>query len=209
LRELLSRWPNSPKVDLVTTDGFLHPNDVLEERGMLHRKGFPESYDVKRLLSFVADVKAGRRHIKSPVYSHHSYDIIPNDYVIVDRPDILIIEGLNVLQNRTSLHTSSQVFVSDYFDFSIYVDAHTEHLERWYIDRFLQLRDTAFLSPTSYFHRYIHLSATEAADFASHIWHTINAPNLRDNILPTRERANLILKKGADHSIHQVRLRKR
>jgi type I pantothenate kinase len=208
LRELLARWPNSPRVDLIPTDGFLLPNAVLAARGLMRRKGFPESYDAKRLLAFVADLKAGRVGVQSPVYSHEHYDIRPDTFITLGAPDIVIIEGLNVLQTRTD-PDAPQTFISDYFDFSIYVDADADDLERWYLERFLTLQRTAFRDPAAYFHRYAHLSEAEARRVASEIWAEINAPNLRDNILPTRERADLILEKGGDHSIRRVRLRKR
>ncbi len=207
LRELLARWPNSPRVELITTDGFLWPNAILEARGLMQRKGFPESYDARRLLAFVADIKAGLR-VQSPVYSHESYDIIPDQFLTLGASDIVIVEGLNVLQTRTD-PDAPQIFVSDYFDFSIYVDADADDLERWYLERFLTLQRTAFRRPRAYFHRYAHLSEVEAKKIAGDIWREINAKNLRDNILPTRERADLILEKASDHSIRQVRLRKR
>ena len=207
LRELLARWPNSPRVDLVTTDGFLLPNATLEARGLMHRKGFPESYDARSLLAFVADIKAGRV-VQSPVYSHESYDIVPDQVITLGASDIVIIEGLNVLQTRTD-PDAPQTFVSDYFDFSIYVDAEPDDLERWYLERFLTLQRTAFRRPRAYFHRYAHLSEHEARTIAAGIWREINAKNLRENILPTRERADLILEKSSDHSIRRVRLRKR
>jgi type I pantothenate kinase len=208
LRELLARWPNSPRVDLIPTDGFLLPNATLAARGLMRRKGFPESYDARRLLAFVADLKAGRVGVQSPVYSHESYDILPDTFITLGAPDIVIIEGLNVLQTRTDPE-APQIFISDYFDFSIYVDAEPDDLERWYLERFQTLQRTAFRDPAAYFHRYAHLSEAEARRVAAEIWAEINAPNLRDNILPTRERADLILEKGGDHSVRRVRLRKR
>jgi len=208
LRELLARWPNSPRVDLIPTDGFLLANATLAARGLMRRKGFPESYDARRLLAFVADLKAGRVGVQSPVYSHESYDILPDTFITLGAPDIVIIEGLNVLQTRTD-PDAPQIFISDYFDFSIYVDADADDLERWYLERFLTLQRTAFRDPAAYFHRYAHLSEPEARRVAAEIWAEINAPNLRDNILPTRERADLILEKGSDHSVRRVRLRKR
>lgn len=208
LRELLARWPNSPRVDLIPTDGFLLPNATLEARGLMRRKGFPESYDARRLLAFVADLKAGRVGVKSPVYSHESYDVLRDVFITLGAPDIVIIEGLNVLQTRTD-PDAPQIFISDYFDFSIYVDADPGDLERWYLERFLTLQRTAFRDPKAYFHRYAHLSEAEARTVGAGIWAEINAPNLRDNILPTRERADLILEKGSDHSVRRVRLRKR
>lgn len=202
LQEILSRWPHHPRVDLVTTDGFLLPNEVLEERDLMERKGFPESYDRVRLLEFIARAKAGEPQLEVPIYSHVSYDVIPDEYRIVDRPDILILEGLNVLQAG-----SSGAFVSDYFDFSIFVDADTADIRDWYIERFLTLRDTAFAQPNAYFNRYSTLSEEEAVDVASDIWRRINEANLIENILPTRARATLILEKAADHSVDRVRLR--
>ena len=203
LQALLARWPDHPRVDLVTTDGFLHPNQVLEERGLLDRKGFPESYDRRALLEFVTRVKGGDSHIEVPVYSHISYDIIPAETRAVSRPDILILEGLNVLQAG-----DHGAFVSDYFDFSIFVDAELENLKRWYIDRFLTLRDTAFAQADAYFKRYADLSDSEATEVALDIWDRINAVNLIENIQPTRDRATLILEKAEDHSVSRVRLRR-
>ncbi len=208
LRELLARWPNSPRVDLVTTDGFLLPNATLEARGLMHRKGFPESYDARSLLAFVADIKAGRAGVQSPVYSHESYDIVPGKLITLGAADIVIIEGLNVLQTRTD-PDAPQTFVSDYFDISIYFDADSDDHDRWYLERFLTLQRTAFRRPRAYFNRYAHLSTQEASTIAAGIWREINAKNLRENILPTRERADLILEKSNDHSIRRVRLRKR
>lgn len=208
LRELLARWPNHPQVDLVTTDGFLHPNAVLEERGLMERKGFPESFDIRTLVNFVLQVKSGERCVEHPVYSHHSYDILPGTTEVVDQPDILILEGLNVLQARSQAPRSSRLMLSDLFDFSIYVDAETEVVERWYVERFLTFRTTAFRDPDAYFHRYASLSRQDAIDTARSIWKSINEPNLVQNILPTRERADLILEKAPDHAVHRVRLRK-
>ena len=209
LQALLARWPNHPKVDLITTDGFLHPNAMLEARGMMKRKGFPESYDRRRLVRFVADVKSGAPEVTAPVYSHFSYDILPGELETVRQPDIMIVEGLNVLQTGVgTAENESPVFVSDYFDFSIYVDADEEHIQQWYVDRFLMLRRTAFRDPGSYFHRYASLSDEEAVQKALSIWNEINGVNLRENILPTRTRAHLILEKSQDHSIRQVKLRK-
>jgi type I pantothenate kinase len=208
LRELLKRWPNHPQVDLVTTDGFLHPNAVLEERGLMERKGFPESFDIRSLVNFVLQVKSGERRVEHPVYSHHSYDILPGTTEVVDQPDILILEGLNVLQARSQAPRSSRLMLSDLFDFSIYVDAETEVVERWYVERFLTFRNTAFRDPDAYFHRYASLSRKDAIDTARGIWKSINEPNLVQNILPTRERADLILEKSADHAVHRIRLRK-
>jgi type I pantothenate kinase len=209
LQALLSRWPNHPTVDLVTTDGFLYPNRVLEAKGLMRRKGFPASYDVRRLIKFMADVKSGRPGVTAPVYSHLTYDILPDELAIIRHPDIMIVEGLNVLQTPDGrLRRSSSVFVSDFFDFSIYVDADSSDIERWYLERFLTLRDTAFRDPSSYFHRYATLSEDQAIGIAREIWHDINGLNLRENIEPTRERARLILDKGSDHAVECVRLRK-
>ncbi|GAB3575849.1 type I pantothenate kinase [Amycolatopsis endophytica] len=202
LRTLLARWPDHPRVDLVTTDGFLYPKAELVRRGIMHRKGFPESYDRRALLRFVSDVKSGAESVSAPVYSHLAYDILPGEEQVVNRPDILIIEGLNVLQPGPSLT------VSDLFDFSIYVDAHIEDIEHWYVERFLKLRGTAFADPASHFHHFATLDDVEARAEARHLWRTINEPNLVDNILPTRPRATLVLRKDADHSINRVRLRK-
>ncbi|MEU6266249.1 type I pantothenate kinase [Saccharopolyspora shandongensis] len=202
LRTLLARWPDHPRVDLVTTDGFLHPKAELVRRGLMHRKGFPESYDRRALLRFVTEVKSGAPEVTAPVYSHVAYDILPGERNVVRKPDILIIEGLNVLQPGPSLA------VSDLFDFSIYVDAHTDHIARWYTDRFLALRSTAFANPDSHFHHFSELSDEEARTEAEHLWRTINEPNLVENILPTRPRATLVLRKDIDHSINRVRLRK-
>jgi len=208
LCELLKRWPDHPQVDLVTTDGFLHPNSVLEERGIMQRKGFPESFDLRALVNFVLRVKSGERHVPHPIYSHHSYDIVPGSVEVVDQPDILILEGLNVLQARSQAPRSSRLMLSDLFDFSIYVDAETEVVERWYVERFLTFRDTAFRDPDAYFHRYASLSREDAIDTARSIWKAINEPNLVQNILPTRERADLILEKAPDHAVRSIRLRK-
>ena len=209
LRALLARWPNHPKVDLITTDGFLYPNRVLEERGLMKRKGFPESYNLRRLVQFMADVKSGKPEVLAPVYSHQSYDIVPGEHQIVRQPDIVIVEGLNLLQTSDGQPgRSMRTFVSDFIDFSIYVDAQETHIEHWYVERFLTLRDTVFQSEKSYFHRYASLTREEAVATARSIWREINGANLEENILPTRERAHLILRKGADHSVERVRLRK-
>jgi type I pantothenate kinase len=208
LRALLSRWPAHPRVDLVTTDGFLHPNRVLEERGLLERKGFPESYDVRKLIQFMSDVKAGEAAVHAPVYSHQAYDIVPGQYQVVDRPDIVIVEGLNVLQAGDGSGRPARVFVSDFFDFSIYIDADEGAIEHWYVARFQTLRETVFRDPRSYFHRYSALSAPEAVATAREIWRTINGVNLRENIMPTRQRARLVLEKGGDHAVRRVRLRR-
>ena len=209
LQALLARWPNHPKVDLITTDGFLFPNAVLEARDLMNRKGFPESYDRRRLVKFVADVKSGAHEVSAPVYSHLAYDILRGQEQVVRKPDIMILEGLNVLQTGVgSAENYSPVFVSDYFDFSIYVDADEEDIRQWYVERFRTLRRTAFRDPASYFHRYAVLSDEEAKEKALSIWNEINAVNLKENILPTRTRAFLILEKGADHSVRNVKLRK-
>lgn len=209
LQALLARWPNTPKVELVTTDGFLFPNAVLEREGLMEKKGFPESYDLPALLRFLNDVKAGRRKVKAPVYSHVSYDVIPGETIEVDRPDILIVEGLNVLQTgRPPKDGKAIPYVSDFFDFSVYIDADENVLEKWYVERFRALRSTAFRDPLSYFHRYSQVSDDEAQQIALSIWSRINLVNLRENILPTRQRASLILRKVEDHSIESVALRK-
>jgi type I pantothenate kinase len=196
------------KVELVTTDGFLYPNRVLQERGIMHRKGFPESYDRRRLVQFIADVKSGVPRLDVPIYSHLVYDIVPDELRVIDRPDILIVEGLNVLQRGGRVSRSPQLFVSDYFDFSIYVDADERLLQQWYVERFLRLRETAFRDPHSYFRRYAELSVEEAIETAKRIWREINYLNLKQNIEPTRERADLILEKGARHTLERVYLRK-
>lgn len=209
LREMLARWPSSPHVALVTTDGFLLPNAVLEERGLMGRKGFPESYDRRALRSFIADVKSGLPEVSAPVYSHITYDIVPGETITVRHPDILIVEGLNVLQPAAVRTKDSRALaVSDYFDASIYVDADEPHVRQWYIDRFLSLRATAFARPDSYFHNYANLDDKQATEKASHIWDTINAPNLERNIEPTRSRATIILRKGRDHGVQSVHMRK-
>jgi len=208
LRALLARWPDHPRVDLVTTDGFLHPNRVLESRGVLARKGFPESYDVRTLIQFMADVKLGQSAVHAPVYSHQAYDIVPGEFQVVDRPDIVIVEGLNVLQAGDAGGRPARVFVSDFFDFSIYMDADEADIERWYISRFMTLRETVFRDPRSYFHRYSSLDDAEAEATAREIWRTINGVNLRENVAPTRERARLVLEKGGDHAVRRVRLRR-
>ncbi len=209
LRELLARWPDTPRVQLVTTDGFLYPNAELERRGIMHRKGFPESYDRRALLRFVADVKSGVDRVEAPVYSHLVYDIVPEEKVVVERPDVLILEGLNVLQPaRPRRDGKLGVAVSDFFDFSVYVDAKAEDVRRWYMERFSSLRETAFSDPRSYFRRYAELSDEDAMRTAQRIWDTINGPNLTQNVLPTRGRADLILRKGADHQVATVLLRR-
>ena len=204
LQALLSRWPDHPKVDLITTDGFLYPNAELERRGLMDRKGFPESFDTRRLVEFLASVKSGVASVEAPVYSHERYDIVPDVTNVVAQPDIVIVEGLTVLQGGSS----ASVFVSDFFDFSIYVDSDEHSIRDWYVQRFMTLRETVFRDPESYFHKYTDLTDEEAVATATEIWETINGVNLRENILPTRERAHLILEKDPDHSIRQVRLRK-
>jgi type I pantothenate kinase len=204
LQALLSRWPDHPQVDLITTDGFLYPNAVLAERGIMDRKGFPESYDTRALLAFLRSVKSGEPEVSAPVYDHVTYDILPDEVVTVRRPDIVIVEGLNVLQ----VSSEGVEFVSDYFDFSIYVDADEAHIEEWYVQRFFALRESVFRSEHSYFSNYAHLTDEEADATARHIWRTINGKNLAENILPTRERASLILRKTDQHRINEVRLRK-
>ena len=202
LRFLLARWPDHPRVDLVTTDGFLHPNRVLEQRGLMHRKGFPESYDQRRMIRFLADAKSGLE-VQAPVYSHLAYDIVPGEHQAVRRPDILIFEGLNVLQT-----TAAAVVASDFFDFSIYVDAETADIEAWYLERFLLLQRTAFRDPASYFHRYRDLPRAEAETMARDIWRRVNLVNLCRNVAPTRERARLVLSKRSDHAVGEVLLRR-
>ena len=209
LQALLARWPNVPKVDLVTTDGFLYPNAVLAREGLMERKGFPESYDLPALLRFLYDVKAGRRPTRAPVYSHLVYDVIANQWVEIDRPDILIVEGLNVLQTGHPPKDGKMIpYVSDFFDFSVYLDADENVLRNWYVDRFLTLRGTAFSDPKSFFHRYATLSDEDAVETATSIWRRINLLNLHENILPTRQRADLILKKAESHLVEEVALRK-
>jgi type I pantothenate kinase len=209
LKALFARWPNTPRVDLITTDGFLYPNAVLEREGLMERKGFPESYDLPALLRFLNEVKAGRHPVRAPIYSHLVYDVKPNEWVTVDQPGILIVEGLNVLQTgRPPKDGKAVPYVSDFFDFSIYLDADEDVLLRWYVNRFLALRGTAFSDPQSYFHRYSKLSDAEAVKTASSIWSRINLANLHENILPTRQRADLILTKGESHLVEQVALRR-
>jgi type I pantothenate kinase len=209
LQALLARWPNVPKVDLITTDGFLFPNAVLEQEGLMDKKGFPESYDLPSLLRFLSHIKAGRRPVRAPVYSHLVYDVVPNDVVEIDRPDILIVEGVNVLQaGRPPKDGKAIPFVSDFFDFSIYIDADEDVLRRWYVKRFLALRGTAFRDPKSYFRRYSEMTDDEAVAMATSIWTRINLVNLEENILPTRQRADLILKKSENHRIAEVALRR-
>ncbi|OAM73339.1 type I pantothenate kinase [Devosia elaeis] len=209
LQALLSRWPSSPKVDLVTTDGFLHPNRVLEERGLMQRKGFPESYDRARFVNFLADIKSGKGDVAVPVYSHLVYDVVPGEQVIIDRPDILIVEGLNILQPGDLPRDGAPIlFASDFIDFSIYIDADVEDLRDWYITRFFRLRDTAFRDPTSFFRKFSEMSEEEAGAFGRNVWQSINLPNLLENVLPTRGRADLILKKGKDHRVEEVKLKR-
>jgi type I pantothenate kinase len=209
LQALLARWPNHPRVDLVTTDGFLLPSRVLAARGLMRRKGFPESYDLRGLVRFLTEVKAGVETVAAPKYSHVAYDIVPDEVQLVSHPDIVIVEGLNVLQTSGGpAGRAPRLFVSDFFDFSIYVDAAEADLERWYVERFLVLRDSVFQDKTSYFHHYADLTTEQAIEKATQIWRDINRANLRANILPTRERAHLILEKGPDHVVRKIRLRK-
>ena len=209
LQALLQRWPSSPKVDLVTTDGFLHSNAVLAERGIMERKGFPESYDRARFVQFLADIKSGKANVQVPIYSHLVYDVVAGGEVTIDRPDILIVEGLNILQPGELPKTGKPIlFASDFIDFSIYIDAATEDLEAWFMERFFRLRDTAFRDPTSFFRRFAEMSEAEAGQFGRNVWRTINLPNLLENVLPTRSRADLILKKGKSHMIEDVQLRR-
>jgi type I pantothenate kinase len=206
---MLAHWPEHPSVALVTTDGFLYPNAELERRGILARKGFPESYDRKALLRFVMDLKSGKDEVEAPTYSHLVYDVVPDEKVVVKRPDIVIIEGLNVLQPaRVREDGRTGLAVSDFFDFSVYVDARTNDIRRWYTERFLRLRETAFRNPASYFARYGDLTEDEAVKESHRIWDGINGPNLKQNVQPTRSRATLVLRKDADHSVRYVRLRK-
>ncbi|GAA3718973.1 type I pantothenate kinase [Oceanisphaera sediminis] len=209
LEALLERWPQHPKVALVTTDGFLYPNAVLEERGLMRKKGFPQSYDIRRLVQFVSDIKSGKPRVTAPVYSHLIYDVVPGQQEVVEQPDIVIIEGLNVLQSGMDYpHEPHRVFVSDFVDFSIFVDADERLLKTWYVERFLKLRDGAFSNPASYFHHYAQLSEEEAVATAGRIWQEINYKNLKQNILPTKDRAELVLTKGREHGIDQVWLKK-
>lgn len=205
LKEMLSRWPSTPRVELVTTDGFLHNNAELERRNLMHRKGFPESYDRLALLKFVADIKSGVERVSAPVYSHLSYDIVPGAEIVIESPDVVIVEGLNVLQPPV---IGQEVALSDYFDFKIYVDAEVENVTKWFIGRFEQLREGAFTNPRSYFHRYAEMPFEQALARAYEIWQTINLPNLLENIQPTRSRATLVLRKGANHAVESVLLRK-
>lgn len=205
LRELMSRWPGTPRVELVTTDGFLYPNAELERRGIMDRKGFPESYDRRALLEFLVDVKSGAAEVRAPYYSHMRYDIIPDAHVTVRRPDVIIVEGLNVLASAPNPH---DIAVSELFDFSIYVDADIAHIEQWYVNRFLALREGAFSNPNSFFKVFADISDDEAVERALGFWNDINLPNLRENVEPTRHRAKLVLQKAADHTVESVRLRK-
>jgi type I pantothenate kinase len=210
LQTLLARGPERRRVDLVTTDGFLHPNAVLAERGLLNRKGFPESYDTNRLVGFLADLKAGRPELEVPVYSHVVYDVVPGRVQVVDQPDIVIVEGLNVLQvPPTSGEHHPSVFVSDFFDFSVYVDADEDHVEEWYLQRFLTLVEGARQDPGAFLHRFAGMTRDEAEEVARSTWRSINLPNLRENVLPTRDRADLVLHKGPDHDVTEVVLRLR
>lgn len=209
LQALLQRWASSPKVNLVTTDGFLHPNAVLAERGIMERKGFPESYDRTRFIAFLSDIKSGRANVAVPVYSHLVYDVVPGEEQLIDRPDILIVEGLNILQPGELPRTGKPIlFASDFLDFSIYIDADTDDLFAWFMERFFRLRETAFQDPSSFFHRFAAMSQAEAGALGKLVWETINLPNLVDNVLPTRGRADLILKKGKSHAIESVQLRR-
>ena len=208
LRELLRRWPATPKVELVTTDGFLLPNAVLEARGIMERKGFPESYDRAALIGFLKQVKAGATHVSAPVYDHITYDIVPGAHQEINHPDILIIEGLNVLQPPRAASNRELLAVSDFFDISIYVDAAAEDIERWYLERIFKLRELAFTKPEAYFYKFAFMPDEEISDYAHDVWSTVNLPNLIENIEPTRSRADIVLRKGSDHTISEVLLRK-
>lgn len=210
LQKLLSLTPEEPKVELVTTDGFLYSNDELTKRGIFNRKGFPESYDAKRLIAFLSAIKSGRQSLSAPVYSHLTYDIVKDEMQEIESPDIVIVEGINVLQVPRSpeKRRKKRVFVSDFFDFSIYVDASHNDLRQWFVERYIALQKTAFLNPESYFHQYANMSEQQSLDFANQVWDTINLPNLEQNILPTRFRADLILEKGECHFVRGVRIRK-
>lgn len=209
LQALLSRWPEHPKVALVTTDGFLRPNQDLVVRNLMHKKGFPESFDTKALIEFVSAIKSGKKQISAPIYSHLTYDIIPDQSVKLDQPDIVILEGLNVLQTaQNEPEQASRVYVSDFVDFSIFVDADTDLLKTWYIQRFLKFRSGAFTDPKAYFHSYSKMNEQDAIAIASKIWDEINGINLAENIRPTRDRANLVLKKSINHQVSSVKLRK-
>ncbi|MGJ7912472.1 type I pantothenate kinase [Neobacillus sp. LXY-1] len=204
IQTLLSRWDSHPEVSLITTDGFLYAKETLERKGLMSRKGFPESYDTKKLIKFMMDVKSGKRKVEAPVYSHLTYDVVPDQVEVISNPDILIVEGINVLQ----VNKTDQVFVSDFFDFSIYIDADEKNIKKWYIERFLMLQQTAFQNPKSYFNRFTSLTKDEAMNKAAEIWQEINAPNLRENILPTRRRAHIVFKKGSDHTMEKIYLKK-
>lgn len=209
LQALLSRWPEHPKVALVTTDGFLRPNKELVARNLMHKKGFPESFDIKALVEFVASIKSGKEHVTAPIYSHLTYDILPDKKIEIEKPDIVILEGLNVLQSAINYpEHPHRVFVSDFVDFSIFVDADTDLLKKWYVQRFLKFREGAFTDPNAYFHSYSQMPEKEAINIAEKIWDEINGVNLNENIRPTRKRANLILKKAANHQVAKVKLRK-
>lgn len=208
LEKVLSLLPNKPKVELVTTDGFLFPNRVLDDKNIMNRKGFPESYDTKKLLHFLSAIKSGATHLSVPMYSHLEYDVLPNEKQLLNVPDILILEGINVLQVNSQKGQNNKVFVSDFFDYSIYVDADEKNILKWYIDRFESLRATAFQNPTSYFHKYANMTLEESRNMASQIWNDINKPNLHDNILPTKYRADLILQKGSNHFVESIKIRK-
>jgi type I pantothenate kinase len=203
LRSLIARWPDRPKVELITTDGFLHPNAVLQERGLMTRKGFPESYDMRRMIRFLADIKSGEGEVAAPLYSHMAYDIMPGESQVIKQPDVLIFEGLNVLQSG-----AFPVLASDFFDFSVYLDAAEADIEEWFLERFLLLQKTAFRDEKAFFNRYKDLSREEATAFARNVWRTINLPNLRENIVPTRERASVVLTKRTNHTLGEVRLRR-
>ncbi|GHC74524.1 type I pantothenate kinase [Limoniibacter endophyticus] len=209
LKELMTRWPASPKVDLITTDGFLYPNEILRENNLMEKKGFPESYDIGAILRFLSRIKSGQARVKAPVYSHLVYNVVPDEFVTIDQPDILIFEGLNVLQTGELPKDGKVIpFVSDFFDFSIYIDAEEHLIHQWYIERFMRLRETAFRDPRSFFKRYAELNEYSARTIAEGLWNNINLKNLRENILPTRPRADLILRKGANHRVEEVALRR-
>jgi len=203
LRTLIARWPDRPKVELITTDGFLFPNAILQERGLMTRKGFPESYDMRRMIHFLANIKSGEPEVAAPLYSHEAYDIVPGESQVIRQPDVLIFEGLNVLQSG-----AHPVLASDFFDFSVYLDATEDDIEAWFLERFLLLQKTAFRDERAFFNRYKDLSREEAIAFARNVWRTINLPNLRENIVPTRERASVVLTKRPDHTLGEVRLRR-
>ncbi|WP_237458421.1 type I pantothenate kinase [Pontibacillus yanchengensis] len=208
IKALLSQWNSHPNVDILTTDGFLYPNEVLEQRGIMNRKGFPESYDIKKLMKVLGDLKSGKSEVRAPLYSHLTYDVLQDEEQVFHDPDIVIVEGVNVLQTPKRKKKTPQTFVSDFFDFSIYIDANEDALEKWYVNRFMKLRDTAFQDERSYFHKYADLTNDEASDTAKDIWGRINLKNLYENILPTKSRADLILHKDGDHLIDEIHLRK-